>query len=107
MIIESKKHVQFRGTTCIASYDYYATATGAVVCRTTYTPVEKSLRYLRGHKTVQLLNLAFALNVSDCMMLLGLSLDMPEAAALFDALAGSNLRPDDCSRCIADYVNQQ
>ena len=105
MIIENKKNVKFRGITCTASYDYYATATGAVVCRTTYTPVEKSLRHLRGHSTCQLLNLAFALNVSDCMMLLGLSLDMPEAASLFDALAGSNLRPDDNACCIADLLN--
>ena len=107
MIIEGKKHVQFRGTDCTASYDYYATATGAVVCRVTYTPVARELRYLRGHKTVQLLNPAIALNVRDCMMLLGLSLDMPETAVLFDALASSDLRADDCSRCIADYVNQQ
>ena len=105
MIIESKKHVQFRGVTCIASYDYYATATGAVVCRTTYTPVEKSLRHLRGHSTCQLLNLAFAMQVSDAMMFLGLQLDDAPAAELFNALASSDLHADDCSLTIVDYLN--
>lgn len=107
MIISNCKHVEFRGVECTREFDYYATATGAVVCRTTYTPVEKRLRHLRGHSTCQLLNLAFALNVSDCMMFLGLQLDHAPAAELFAALAGSNLRADDCARDIADYVNQQ
>lgn len=105
MLINTRANVQFRGVTCTASYDYYATATGAVVCRVTYTPVARELHYLHGHKTVQLLNLAFALTVSDCMMLLGLSLDMPEAVALFDALASSTLHADDCARCIAEWLN--
>lgn len=68
-------------------------------------PRRFSRRYL--HSTCQLLNLAFALNVSDCMMFLGLQLDHAPAAELFAALAGSNLRADDCARDIADYVNQQ
>lgn len=105
MILENKKHVQFRGVTCTATYDYYATATGAVVCRTTYTPVEKSLRHLHGHKTVQLLNLAFALNVSDAMIFLGLQLDDAPAAELFNALASSDLHADDCALTIVDYLN--
>lgn len=105
MIINDKKHVQFRGVTCTASYDYYATATGAVVCRVTFIPVARNLRHLRGHKTVQLLNLAFALSVSDCIMLLGLSLDMPEAIALFGALASSNLDATDDATCIIKWLN--
>ena len=105
MIITNRSHVQFRGVTCTASYDYYATATGCVRCRTTYTPVEERLRYLRGHKTVQLLNLAFVQQVSDCMMYLGLQLDLPEAAELFAAIAASPLRADDCALEIADLLN--
>lgn len=105
MIITNKTRVVFHGVTCTRTFDFYATATGAVVCRTTYTPVEKSLRHLRGHSTCQLLNLAFALSVSDCMMLLGLQLDNDPAAELFAALTSSNLRADDCARGIADYLN--
>lgn len=105
MIITNRSHVQSHGVTCTRQFDYYATATGAVVCRVTFTPVARNLRYLRGHKTVQLLNLAFALNVSDCMMLLGLSLDMPEAVALFDALASSNLDATDNATSIAEWLN--
>lgn len=105
MIINNRKHVVFQGVICTREFDYYATATGAVVCRTTYTPVEKRLRHLRGHSTCQLLNLAFALSVSDCMMFLGLSLDHAPAAELFAALAGSNLRADDCAHDIAEWLN--
>lgn len=107
MIINNRSHVQFRGVTCTREFDYYATTAGAVLCRTTFIPIRKELRHLRGHSTCQLLNLAFALNVSDCMMFLGLQLDHTPAAELFAALAGSNLRADDCARDIADYVNQQ
>lgn len=105
MIISNKTRVVFQGVTCTRTFDYYATVTGAVICRTTFIPVEKRLRHLRGHSTCQLLNLAFALNVSDCMMFLGLQLDHANAAELFAALAGSNLRADDCARDIAEWLN--
>ena len=105
MIIETKTRVMFRGVTCTATYDYYATATGCVRCRVTYTPVARELRYLRGHKTVQLLNLAFVQRVSDSMMFLGSELDMPEAAALFATLASSSLRADDCALTLAEWLN--
>ena len=105
MIINTRTRVQFRGVTCTASYDYYATATGCVMCRVTYTPIRKELCHLRGHKTVQLLNLAFVQQVNDSMMFLGLQLDMPEAAELFATLAASDLRADDCALEIADLLN--
>ena len=105
MIVTNRSHVQFRGVTCTREFDYYATATGAVMCRTSYTPVDKQLRHLRGHSTCQLLNLAFALSVRDCMMLLGLQLDHAPAAELFAALADSDLRADGCARDIAEWLN--
>ena len=33
MIITNRSHVQFRGVTCTCEFNYYATATCAVVCR--------------------------------------------------------------------------
>ena len=105
MIINTKNRVQFRGVECICAFDYYATASGAVKCRATYTPVKRELRHLRGHATVQLLNLALLASVSDAMLFLGVQLDDAPAAELFAALASSNLAADGDAYCIADYLN--
>lgn len=105
MIIANKTRVQFKGIECVRTFDYYATKSGAVKCRVTYTPTRKELRHLRGHATVQLLNLALLASVSDAMLFLGVQLDDAPAAELFAALAGSNLPADRDATCIADYLN--
>lgn len=105
MIITNRSHVQFRGVTCTREFDYYATRGGAVKCRVTFIPVRKGLHHLRGHATVQLLNLALLESVSDAMLFLGVQLDDAPAAELFAALASSNLAADSDATCIADYLN--
>lgn len=105
MIINTRSRVEFRGVTCTSSFDYYATASGAVKCRVTYTPVCKDLRHLRGHATIQLLNLALVPDVHGVMMVLGLCMNDDASRELFAALAGSTLRPDDDATLIADYLN--
>ena len=105
MIISTRTRVQFRGVTCTRTLDYYATATGAVKCRVTYTPTRKDLRHLRGHNTQQLANLALVPDVHGLMMVLGLCMDDDASRELFAALASSDLRPDDDATLIADYLN--
>ena len=105
MIINAKTRVKFRGVTCTSSFDYYVTATGAVKCRVTYTPVCKDLRHLRGHATIQLLNLALIDSVQSALMFLGLSLDEAPAAELFAVLASSALKATDDATCIAEWLN--
>lgn len=105
MIIPNRSHVQFRGITCTRQFDFYATATGAVVCRVTFTPVARNLCHLRGHKTVQLLNLALCEDVQSAMMFLGLQLEQPEAAALFTVLASAPLDADAPAETIAEWLN--
>ena len=105
MIINTKTRVQFKGVTCVRTFDYYTTRGGAVKCRVTFIPVRKELRHLRGHKTVQLLNLALLASVSDAMLFLGVQLDDAPAAELFAALASSTLNATDDATCIADYLN--
>lgn len=105
MIIETKTRVLFRGVECTSSYDYYATRSGAVKCRVTYTPTRKSLCYLRGHDTQQLANLALVPDVHGLMMVLGLCMDDDASRELFDALASSNLAADDDATCIIDWLN--
>lgn len=105
MIISNCKHVEFRGVICTRQFDYYCTRQGAVKCRVTYTPVTRELRHLRGHATVQLLNLALIDTVQSALMFLGLQLDDAPAAELFAALASSALRTDDNATCIIDYLN--
>nr|DAT84781.1 MAG TPA: hypothetical protein [Caudoviricetes sp.] len=105
MIISTKTRVQFRGVTCTRTFDYYATAAGSVMCEITYTPVAYELRDLRGHETVQVLDLRFAPAVCDAMMFLGLELDNTPAAELFAALAISSLPAGDCGESIASYIS--
>ena len=105
MIINNHKRILFRGTVCTRQFDYYATRGGAVKCRVTFIPVRKELHHLRGHATVQLLNLALLASVSDAMLFLGVQLDDAPAAELFAALASSNLAADSDATCIADYLN--
>ena len=105
MIINDRKHVQFRGVSCSASYDYYCTRAGAVKCRITYTPVARELRHLRGHCTQQLANLALVPDVHGLMMVLGLCLDDDASRELFAALASSTLKATDDATCIIDYLN--
>lgn len=105
MIISDRKRILYMGIPCTREWDYYATRGGAVKCRVTFIPVRKELRHLRGHEGVQLLNLSLCEDVQSAMLFLGLQLDEPEAAALFAALASSNLRADDDATCIADYLN--
>lgn len=105
MIINNRQHVQFRGVTCVRTFDFYATATGAVKCRVTYIPTARNLRHLRGHSTCQLLNLALIDNVQGALMFLGLQLDDAPAAELFTALASSTLAADADATCIADWLN--
>lgn len=105
MIISTRTLIQFRGVTCTRTFDYYATATGAVKCRVTYTPVARELRHLRGHDTQQLANLALVPDVHGVMMVLGLCMNDDASRELFAALAGSTLRPDDDATLIADYIN--
>lgn len=105
MIISTKTRVQFKGVTCIRTFDYYATANGAVKCRVTYMPVREDLRYLRGHCTQQLANLALVPDVHGLMMVLGLCMDDDASRELFTALASSDLRPDDDATLVADYLN--
>lgn len=105
MIISTRTRVQFRGVTCTRTFDYYATATGAVKCRVTYTPVARELRHLRGHNTQQLANLALVPDVHGLMMVLGLCMDDDASRELFASLVGSNLRPDDDATLVADYLN--
>lgn len=104
MIISTRTHAQFRGTTCSRTFDYYATRSGAVKCRVTYTPVARELRHLRGHDTQQLANLALVPDVHGLMMVLGLCMD-DVSRELFAALESSNLRADDDATCIIDYLN--
>lgn len=105
MIISTRTRVQFRGVTCTRQFDYYATASGAVKCRVTYTPVRKDLRHLRGHATVQLLNLALVDTVQSALMFLELQLDDAPAAELFAALASSALKATDDETCITEWLN--
>ena len=105
MIINDKKRILYMGVPCTREWDYYATRGGAVKCRVTFVPVRKELRHLRGHEGVQLLNLSLCEDVQSAMMLLGLQLDEPEAAALFAALAGSPLGANAPAETIADYLN--
>lgn len=105
MIISTRTRVQFRGVTCTRTFDYYATAAGAVMCEITYTPVAHELRDLRGHATVQLLNLALVDTVQSALMFLELQLDDAPAAELFAALASSALNATDDATCIIDYLN--
>ena len=105
MIISTRTLIQFRGVICTRTFDYYATATGAVKCRVTYTPVARELRHLRGHDTQQLANLALVPDVHGVMMVLGLCMNDDASRELFAALAGSTLRPDDDATLIADYIN--
>lgn len=105
MIIETKSRVQFRGTTCTRTFDYYCTRIGAVKCRITYTPVKRELCHLRGHDTQQLANLALVPDVHGLMIVLGLCMDDDASRELFTALASLDLRPDDDARCIADLLN--
>lgn len=105
MIITNRSHVQFRGVVCVRTFDYYATKSGAVKCRVTYTPIKRELRHLRGHETVQLLNLALVDNVQSALIFLGLQLEDSPAAELFAALASSTLDASDDATCIIDYLN--
>lgn len=105
MIINNRKHIIFRGVECTTSFDYYATASGAVKCRVTYTPVAREQRYLRGHDTQQLASLALVPDVRGLMMVLALCMDDDASRELFAALAGSNLRPDDDATCITEWLN--
>lgn len=105
MIIANKTRVQFKGIECVRTFDYYATKSGAVKCRVTYTPVRKDLRHLRGHCTQQLANLALVPDVHGLMMVLGLCMDDDASRELFAALALSDLRPDDDATLIADFLN--
>ena len=105
MIISNCKHVEFRGVTCTRRFDYDATAAGTVMCEITYTPIAYELRDLRGHETVQVLDLRFAPAICDAMMFLGLELDNAPAADLFAALAISSLPAEDCGESIASYIS--
>lgn len=105
MIISTSSRVQFRGVACTRQFDYYATRSGAVKCRVTYTPVRKDLRHLRGHATVQLLNLALLASVSGAMLFLGVQLDDAPAAELFYALAASDLDATGDATLIAELLN--
>ena len=105
MIISTKTRIRFRGVTCTRTFDYYATASGTVKCRVTYTPVARELRGWRGLDTQQLANLALVPDVHGVMMVLGLCMDDDASRELFSALAGSNLRPDDDATLVADYLN--
>lgn len=107
MIINAKTRVKFRGVECTRTFDYYATANGCIMCDVTYIPIRRSLRDLRGHETFQLMDLAFAPNVSDAMIFLGLHLDEAPAAVLFAALAVSDLGADDFGECLAEYINTE
>ena len=105
MIINTKARVQFKGVTCVRTFDYYATRGGAVKCRVTFIPVRKELRHLRGHEVVQLLDLSLCEDVQSAMMFLGLQLEQPEAGALFSALASAPLDANAPVETIADYLN--
>lgn len=105
MIIPDRKIILYMGVPCTREWDYYTTRGGAVKCRVTFIPVRKELRHLRGHESVQLLNLSLCEDVQSAMMLLGLQLDEPEAAALFAALASSPLGANAPAETIADYLN--
>ena len=105
MIISDRKIILYMGVPCTREWDYYTTRGGAVKCRVTFIPVRKELRHLRGHESVQLLNLSMCEDVQSAMMLLGLQLDEPEAAALFAALASSPLGANAPAETIADYLN--
>lgn len=104
MIISDRERILYMGVICTREWDYYATR-GAVKCRVTFIPVRKELRHLRGHESVQLLNLSLCEDVQSAMMFLGLQLEQPEAAALFTALASSPLDADAPAETIADYLN--
>lgn len=105
MIISTRTRVQFRGVTCTRTFDYYATATGAVKCRVTYTPVARELRHLRGHDTQQLANLALVPDIHGLMMALGLCMDDDASRELFAALASSGLDAKTDAFAIIDYLN--
>lgn len=105
MIINDKKRILYMGVPCTREWDYYTTRDGAVKCRTTFIPIHKELRHLRGHECVQLLNLSLCEDVQSAMLFLGLQLDEPEAAALFTALASAPLDANAPAETIADYLN--